>query len=140
MGKIINFNERVESAVIGDNNQVTVNVKQQAKKNKYPIGSLGADNDKTNYISYLITRYHEYKEWEVGKGRMNYAIFQSGLKKIFKIGKTRTLYNIPEEKFEELALEIQKRIDKTVLANVKRSKGQLNNYLDYNEYLEETKK
>lgn len=70
---------------------------------------------------------------------MNYAIFQSGLKKKYKIGKTRTLYNIPEEKFEELASEIQRRIDGTVLASVKRSKDQLKNYLEYREYLEETK-
>ncbi len=139
MGNVINFNDKVGNAVVGDNNKVTVNVKQQTKKNKYPTDSLGANNDKTNYISYLITRYHEYKEREVGKEKMNYAIFQSVLKKRFKIGKTRTLYNIPEEKLEELASEIRKRIDGTVLANVKRSKDQFKNYLSYDEYLAETK-
>jgi hypothetical protein len=139
MGDVINFNDKVGSAVVGDNNKVTVNVNQQTKKSKYPAGSLGANNDKTNYISYLITRYHEYKEWEVGKEKMNYAIFQSGLKKKYKIGKTRTLYNIPEAKFEELATEVQKRIDGTVLANKKRSKDQMKNYLSYDEYIEETK-
>lgn len=139
MGDVINFNGKVGNAVVGDNNKVTVNVNQQTKKSKYPAGCLGANNDKSNYISYLITRYHEYKEWEVGKEKMNYAIFQSGLKKKYKIGKTRTLYNIPETKFEELAAEVQKRIDGTVLANVKRAKDQLKNYLSYDEYLEETK-
>jgi len=139
MGNVVNFNDKVGSAVVGDNNKVTVNVKPPTKKNKYPAGSLGANNDKTNYISYLITRYHEYKEWEVGKEKMNYAIFQSGLKKKYRIGKTRTLYNVPEIKFEELASEVQKRIDGTVLANVKRSKDQFKNYLSYDEYLEETK-
>jgi len=109
MGNVVNFNDKVGSAVVGDNNKVTVNVKPPTKKNKYPAGSLGANNDKTNYISYLITRYHEYKEWEVGKEKMNYAIFQSGLKKKYRIGKTRTLYNVPEIKFEELASEVQKR-------------------------------
>lgn len=139
MGNVINFNDKIGSTVVGDNNKVTVNVKQKTKKSKYSAGSLGANNDKTNYISYLITRYHEYKKWEVGKKKMNYAIFQSGLKKKYKIRKTRTLYNIPETKFEELASEIQKRISGTVLANVNRSKDQFKNYLSYDEYLEETK-
>jgi hypothetical protein len=139
VGNVVNFNGKVGNAIVGDNNKVTVTVKRQTTKNKYPAGSLGANNDKTNYISYLITRYHEYKEWEVGKENMNYAIFQSGLKKKYRIGKTRTLYNVPEEKFEELASEIQRRIDGTVLASVKRSKDQLKNYLEYHEYLEETK-
>ncbi len=139
MGNIINFNGKVGSAVVGDNNEVTVNVNQQTKKSKYQTGSLGANNDKTNYISYLITRYHECKEWKDGKEKMNYAIFQSKLKKKYKIGKTRTLYHIPEAKFEELAAEIQKCIDGTVLARVKHSKGQLKNYLNYDEYLEKTK-
>ena len=139
MGTVINFNKKVGGAVVGDNNKIIVNVKQQTKKSKYPAGSLGADNDKANYISYLITRYHEYKEREIGKEKMNYAIFQSGLKKKYKIGKTRTLYNISETKFEELATEVQERIDGTVLANIKRSKGSLKNYLSYDEYLKETK-
>lgn len=138
VGNVVNFNREVGSAVVGDNNTVTVNVKQNAKKTKYPPGCVGANNTKANYISYLITRYHEYKEWEVGKENMNYAIFQSGLKKKFKIGKTRTLYNIPEERFSELAAEIQTRIDGTVLANVKRSKGQPRNYVTFEEYTSET--
>ncbi len=139
MGTVVSFNGKVGSAVVGDNNKVTVNIKKQTKKNKYPVGSLGANNDKTNYISYLVTRYHEYKEWEIGKENMNYAIFQSGLKKKYRIGATRTLYHIPEEKFEQLADEIQEKIDKTKLANIKRSKGQHENYISYAEYLEEAK-
>ncbi len=138
MGKIINFNAKVGNAVVGDNNKVTVNIKKETKKSKYPDGCLGANNDKANYVGYLITRYHEYKEWEVGKENMNYSIFQSQLKKKYKIGKTRTLYNVPEGKFEGLSAHIQKKIDGTVLANVKRSKGQLKNYSSYEEYLEET--
>lgn len=62
VGNVINFNGKVGNAVVGDNNKVIVTVKQQTTRNKYPTGSLGANNDKTNYISYLITRYHEYKE------------------------------------------------------------------------------
>jgi 5-methylcytosine-specific restriction endonuclease McrA len=138
MGKVINFNANVGNAVVGDNNKVTLNIKKDVKKSKYPEGCIGSVNEKANYISYLITRYHEYKEWEVGKGNMNYAIFQSGLKKKYKLGKTRTIYHVPDPKFEELAAHIQERIDGTVLANVKRSKGQRKNYATFEEYLDET--
>ncbi|QEM69817.1 HNH endonuclease [Geobacter sp. FeAm09] len=138
MGKIINFNAKVGNAVVGDNNKVTLNIKKDVKKSKYPEGCIGAANVKANYISYLITRYHEYKEWEVGKENMNYAIFQSGLKKKYKLGKTRTIYHVPEPRFDELAADIQERIDRTVLANVKRSKGQHKNYETFEEYLDET--
>jgi hypothetical protein len=138
MGKVINFNAKVDSAVVGDNNKVTVNIRKQAKKTKYPEGCIGAINEKANYIGFLITRYHEYKEWEVGKDKMNYSIFQSQLKKKYKIGKTRTLYNVPEARFQELAADIQHRIDGTILANVKRSKGEFKNYASFEEYLEET--
>ena len=65
---------------------------------------------------------------------MNYAIFQSSIKKKYKMGKTRSLYHIPIEKFEELSDFIQDRIDGTMLANVKRSKGQARNYSTYEEY------
>jgi hypothetical protein len=142
MGQLIYFNSKVRNAVVGDNNKVTINVKsdkKQSKKSKYPEGCIGANVDKANYISYLITRYHEYKEWHVGKGNMNYAMLQSHIKKKYKIGSTRSLYHIPEHKFEELAGYIQERIDGTVLANVKRSKGDLRNYSTFEEYLSETK-
>lgn len=140
MGKVINFNAKVGNAVVGDNNKVTLNVTKNVKKSKYPDGCIGSVNEKANYISYLISRYHEYKEWEVGKENMNYAIFQSGLKKKYKLGKTRTLYHVPEPKFEELAAHIQVRIDGTILANVNRSKGQPKNYATFEEYLYETQR
>ena len=63
-----NFNikaDNINNSVLGNNNVVTVNVKKQVvKKNNYTEGDLGADTQKANYISHLITRYHEYKEKE----------------------------------------------------------------------------
>lgn len=123
--------------VVGNNNRVIINVKKQSKKTKYPVGCIGANIEKANYISYLITRYHKYKEWQVSKENMNYAIFQSQIKRKYKIGKTRSLYHIPDSKFEGLMAHVHKRIDGTVLANVKRSKGELKNYLNFEEYLNE---
>jgi hypothetical protein len=80
----------VNQSVFGDNNIVTYNV-LSTKKSKYPDGCIGHEISKANYISYLITRYHVYKEWEVGKEQMRYGLFPSRLKKRYKIGKQRTI-------------------------------------------------
>lgn len=133
MGKVINFHSKVDNAIVGDNNAITINQKKSAT-NKYPDDCIGADTIKANYISYLITRYHQYKAFETGKDRMNYAIFPSSLKKKFKIGKNRSTYNIHINRFDELALYIQSRIDSTKLAKVNKSKGQLKNYQIFDEY------
>lgn len=133
-GKVINFRARVENAVVGDNNKIVFNVRKPVKS-KYPEGSIGFDNHKANYVSYLVSRYHEYKEYEVGKENMRYGIFLSGIKKRFKVGKTRTVYNIPETRFGELVEYIQNRIDETKLAKINRGKWQLKNYESFDEYL-----
>lgn len=60
MGKVISFFSKVENAVVGDNNSVTINHNQKKSiVNKYPEGCLGADVIKANYIGYLISRYQE---------------------------------------------------------------------------------
>ncbi len=65
---------------------------------------------------------------------MVYAVFHSNLKKRFKIGKTRTIYNVPINRFEEMAEYIQSRIDGTRLAKINRSKQQLKNYQTFEVY------
>ncbi|MCF8242579.1 MAG: HNH endonuclease [Melioribacteraceae bacterium] len=124
--QIFYINSNRAPSIMGNNNKVTIkNVKStKAKKSKYPEGCIGYENLKANYVSYLITRYHECKEYEVGKAQMNYAMFSSHLKKQFKIGKTRTIYNVPVERFDELAAYIQSRILKTKLGNILNSRNQ----------------
>lgn len=131
---VINI-EKINNAVIGDNNNVTI---KQAKKTviKYPEGCIGFDQHKANYISNLIKRYNEYKADEVGKDRINYAQFASHLKKQFKIGPTRTIYNVPIGRFEELVTYIQSRINGTRLA--KRLGREHKNYSTFDEYLVQT--
>jgi len=127
----INFNGKVGNAVVGDNNKITIK-NNKTQKVKYPEGCIGFDTTKANYIGHLIKRYNEYKEYEVGKANMNYGAFGAILKKEFKIGPTRTIYNVPIERFDELSFYIQNRIDKTKLA---RMKGvQHKNYSTFEEY------
>ena len=134
--KTINFNDKVGNAIVGDDNNISI---KQTKKTvtKYPEGCIGADTVKANYIGHLIKRYNEYKEAEVGKANMNYAAFAAHLKKQYKIGPTRTLYNLPIEKFDDLAVYIQSRIDKTKLAKMK-GRGH-KNYSTFSEYANEQK-
>ena len=130
--KVVNFNDKVGNAIIGDNNKISINQPKKTLKQKYPEGCIGFDTVKANYIGHLIKRYNEYKEAEVGKANMNYAAFAAHLKKQYKIGPTRTLYNLPVEKFEELVIYIQSRIDKTTLAKIK-GRGH-KNYSTFSEY------
>ncbi len=132
--KTINFNSTVGNAVVGDNNKISIKQTKSIKQ-KYPEGCIGFDTTKANYVGHLIKRYNEYKEYELGKGNVNYAMFNGHLKKQYKIAPTRTIYNLPIEKFEELISYIHKRIDSTKLAKIKGKDHK--NYSTFEEYLEE---
>ncbi|WP_413512863.1 HNH endonuclease [Myroides odoratus] len=127
--------ENINNSVFGNNNNVTVNVKKQVvKKNKYVEGELGYDTLKANYVSHLINRYNDYKTNEVGKENMKFGIFQASLKKHFKIGTTRTLNHLPVEKFDELVIVIQRRINATTFA--KKMGKEHKNFSTFDEYIE----
>uniref|UniRef100_Q3AR05 HNH nuclease n=1 Tax=Chlorobium chlorochromatii (strain CaD3) TaxID=340177 RepID=Q3AR05_CHLCH len=127
--KTINFNNsKVGNNIIGDNNIIIT----KTQKSKYPEGCIGFDSIKANYIGYLISRFNEYKEYEVGKGNVKYGLFGAQLKKYYKIGSTRTIYNLPIEKFDDLVQLIQSKINGTKLAKVKGKNHK--NYLNFNEY------
>ncbi len=127
-----NFYGKVQNSLVGDNNTVSIKHTTKKIKAKYPEGCIGFDNNKANYIAHLIKRYNTYKESEVGKGKMNYAVFNSQLKRRYKIGTTRTIYNVPIEKFDELSFYIQSRIDATKLAKIKgKSHKNYSTFLEY---------
>jgi len=125
----INGNNNIQ--VAGDY-RVVVNQTKKTVKPKYPEGCVGADTVKANYIGHLIGRYNDYKAQEVGKDNMNWAAFGAQLKRLYKIAPTRSIYNLPIELFDDLCLNIQGRIDKTMLAR-KLGKGH-KNYSTFEEY------
>lgn len=129
-----NFSGTLNQPVIGSGNSVTITVKN-TRKSKYPEGCIGSDIAQANYISYLITRYHEYKEWEVGKEGMRYGLFPSQLKKRYRIGKQRTLYHLPSSAFASLAEYIQDRISGTKLAKINAAKGSKRHFTPFEEYV-----
>jgi hypothetical protein len=38
---------------------------------------LGAEPKKLGYLKYLVRRYIEFKQWDVGKGQMRYPVIYS---------------------------------------------------------------
>ena len=98
----------------------SVTIKQVSRKlvQKFPPGCIGHEAGKANYISHLISRYNEYKEWDVGKNKISYAVIYTHLKWQFKMG-NRNILNLPIDRFGELVKYLQHRIDKTKFARVK---------------------
>lgn len=132
-GNVVNFNAKVQHAILGNNNTITL---KAPSRNKYPPGCIGSDTVRANYVGELIDQYNDYKSKEIGKDDMVWGLFGRKLKKRFGIGPTRTIYNVPMTRFDELTSYIQSEIDRTWLARIKRGKGQLKNYKSFEEYCE----
>jgi len=112
----------VKVGIVGNNNRVTTKtVKKQIIK--YPPDCIGSDSAKANYISYLINRYNKFASWQ--RSDFKYPAFNTHLKKRFKIGPQRTVYNIPLMRFDELVAYIQQRITDTRLGRIKKKSQRL---------------
>ena len=129
----VTFNGKVTQAVVGNNNRVTYNSGRKPKP-KYPAGCIGSETVKANYVSYLASRYHDFKAWEVGSEKMRYGIFPAKLKKAFGMGASRTIYNVPLSRFDELVEYIQKRVNGTALAKINTANGKPRHFRTFDEY------
>ena len=122
--------DRDAAVIIGNGN--TVKVSRRVVKKTYPNGSIGSDNDKANYLSYLVTKYGEYAAWG-HHGEEAYYIMPNMLKKRFKIGSNRSYFNIPIDRFEEAVAFVQDKILNTQLGRIKKSQQRL--FRSFEEYL-----
>ncbi len=97
-----------------------------------PEGALGKDLLKKNYITYLIKRYGEWKQFELNnKGeKFNWASFN---KHIMDRYKAAGINYIPVVCFEELCVYLQGRIEKTIFGKKKCADGH-RNYSTFEEY------
>lgn len=100
---------------------------------EYPVGSIGRNLVKRNYIRYLVGRYHRFREADAsfGKGpdRFSYAVIFKNIEREFKA----PTYFVPESRFEELVKYLQQRIDRTVLGKRNRARG-ISNYASREEF------
>ena len=116
-GKVVNFMGGANSGIIA--NEVTMKTQKKTVRVNPPPGSIGSSLAHRNYIKHLIDRYHGFKEAEIGKERMNHPIFYGTIKR--KFGAKWDM--IALERFDELSIYIQTRIDKTRLGRNKKAKN-----------------
>lgn len=94
-----------------------------------PGGTIASHRDSRNYLKYLIDRYHEFKRAELGPA-MRYPVFYKAIKREFGA----KWDHVPLERFDELVVFVQTRIDNTVLGRNQRAKG-AQRYRSFEEYL-----
>ena len=119
-------------AVVGSNNKITTNTIKR-KVVKYPPDSIGGDSIKANYVDHLIKRYNEFASWQ--RTDFKYPAFNAHLKRKFKIGPHRAVFNIPLSRFDELVDYIQYRICNTRLGRIKGKSQKL--FSSFKEYCDE---
>lgn len=102
--------------VVGNNNRIST-VTRKKRVNKYPPDCIGYDSMKANYVNYLIDRYQKLASWR--REGFSYAVFPTQLKRRFKIGSQRTIYNLTLDRFDELVAYIQERILNTQIGRMR---------------------
>lgn len=121
LAKIFNINTNNNNGIIGE----TINIKTQ--KNRIKIlpssGAIASDPHRKNYIKHLIDRYNDFKKADRNVGDFKYALIYGAIKREFKCKWDM----VPIEKFEDLSVCLQGRIDKTILGRTQKSRG-IKNY------------
>ncbi len=97
-----------------------------------PPGTIGADQQASRYLQYLIQRYNEYASANEQRTRkFNYGAISKNIESRF--GATWKL--LPVEKFDAVCEYLQQRIGKTIIAKLNASKGH-RSFSTYAEFLE----
>ena len=116
----VDFTKGVNEGVVANRiEKVEIKATRKSVKLNPPTGSIGSSLYHRNYIRYLIDRYHEFKKVEVGREGMKYPVFYGAIKRTF--GAKWDM--VPLEKFDNLSLYIQSRIEKTIFGRNRKSKG-----------------
>lgn len=100
---------------------------------EYPVGSIGRDLAKRNYVRYLVERYHRFRRADSSFGsvpdKFNYAVIFKNIEREFKA----PTYFIPETRFRDLVEYLQQRIDRTILGKRNHARG-IRNYSSLEEF------
>lgn len=107
--------------------------RRSSRSTEYPLGSIGRDLVRRNYIRYLVERYHRFRQADSGFGsgpaRFSYAVIFKNIEREFKA----PTYFVPEVRFNELVKYLQQRIDRTILGKRNRARG-IRNYASPEEF------
>jgi len=82
-------------------------------------GTVATDPHKVGYLKHLAKRYNQFKEYEVGKENMRYALIFQAYQREIKYGIEQT----PSELFEKASKWLQSRIENTMLGRIRKKQG-----------------
>ncbi|MCD4829677.1 MAG: HNH endonuclease [Candidatus Cloacimonetes bacterium] len=102
---------------------VNIRGSKRLKVNKVPLeNSIGANIYKKAYIEYLIHRYNELASENANrKSKFSHAAIRKNIKDNFG-----ALSNdMPIDKFEDISRYLQRRIDRTMIARMKKASGKM---------------
>lgn len=98
-----------------------IDMRSTNKRSRAPIipGTVATDPQKSAYLRYLADRYNHFKEAEVGKRGMKYALIHVTYKREMRC----TILNTPLDLFDQAAAWLQRRISNTIVGRVKGRQG-----------------
>ncbi|MGH7933374.1 MAG: hypothetical protein ACREQN_09420 [Candidatus Binataceae bacterium] len=138
----VNVTAIADSTIYGDvrTSPTTINQihrgRRSSRPTEYPVGSIGRDLVKRNYVRYLVERYHRFRQanssFGSGPARFSYAVIFKNIEREFKA----PTYFIPETRFNELVEYLQQRIDRTILGRRNRARA-IRNYASPEEFAAE---
>ena len=109
----------------------------RSRRVPYPLGGVGANLHKKNYLAYLIDQYFKFRDKDSSYGAtrpFRHAEIHNSIRSKFKV----TTYFVPEALFERVCDYVKQRIDRTVLGKNNAHKGR-RNYEPYDEFLSKQK-
>lgn len=110
---------------------VTVKTSRRSVVVNAPPGTIGADQQLSRYVQYLIKRYNEFASADKTRTtKFSYGAVSVNVETQF--GASWKL--LPIEKFDPVCAYLQQRIGKTILAKLNASKGQ-RSFSTYTEFL-----
>jgi hypothetical protein len=110
--------------------------RRSSRPTEYPIGSIGRDLVKRNYVRYLVERYHRFRQADSsfgsGPARFSYAVIFKSIEREFKA----PTYFVSEARFKDLVEYLQKRVDGTILGKRNHAR-EIRNYASPEEFAAE---
>jgi hypothetical protein len=103
----------------GERSKIIVRGPGKPKVTVSVAGTVQQDVNKYNYLEYLVRRYNKFKEGQVGKERMKYAV----IRKRFEAELGFPVKYTPLGKFEIAWRWLEGRIDNTLFGRRNRAKG-----------------
>ncbi|EBF8299837.1 HNH endonuclease signature motif containing protein [Salmonella enterica] len=111
-------------------NTVTVKTTKKTVKVNAPAGTIGANQDASRYIQYLITRYNEFAGADkTRRTKFSYGAISRNIEHNFRA----SWRLLSMDDFYSLCCYLQQRISKTLIAKSNTSKGypSFSSYIDF---------